>query len=184
MIVLSPTVLEYVGSWVLERFFGLRLWDYRDQAFNLRGRICLRFSLYWVALALVAKLVLEPLVLARIDSLRPYLSHFTAGMLMAYFILDLNHSIRSVFNFKAFLKDLTALAEKGGTFLPSFQGLETLENALDIDLDKTVRRLPSEIKCLFKPLASFPLLRRDFLPTLSVFPDWIRDHLERRFGGK
>jgi uncharacterized membrane protein len=28
---LSPTILEYVGSWFMEKIFGLKLWDYHDR---------------------------------------------------------------------------------------------------------------------------------------------------------
>ncbi len=178
VIVLSPTVLEYLGSLALEKLFGLSLWDYRDQAFNLKGRVCLRFSLYWAILAVAAKLFIEPAVLGRIRVLGPYYSHFAAGFLTAYFALDLNHSIRSVFNFKAFLADLSSLLEKGGTFLPAFHGLGSYR------ADGRLRVLPAEVRRLFKPLSSFPALRRAFVPTLSVFPDWIRERLEKRFGKK
>ena len=176
IIVLSPTALEYFGSLALERIFGLSLWDYRDQRFHIKGRVCLKFSIYWAILAVAAKKVVEPAVLERIGLLGPYLSHFAAGALTAYFVLDLNHSIRSVFNFKAFLADLSALAEKGGTFLPAFNALGGL------NADGKLRKLPAEVRRILKPLASFPALRRSLAPALSAFPDWIRDHLERRFG--
>lgn len=178
VIVLTPTILEYLGSLLLEKLFGLSLWDYRDQGFNLKGRVCLRFSLYWAILAVAAKLLIEPAVLDRIRALGPYYSHFAAGLLTAYFALDLTHSIRAVFNFKAFLADISTLLEKGGTFLPAFHGLES-DRA-----EERLRKLPAEVRRLLKPLSSFPALRRVFVPTLSVFPDWIRDMLEKRFGKK
>lgn len=34
--------LEYVTSWLMERIFHARWWDYSDMAFNLNGRICLK----------------------------------------------------------------------------------------------------------------------------------------------
>jgi uncharacterized membrane protein len=175
-LLLSPTVLEYLASWMLERIFGLSLWDYRDQPLHLRGRICLRFSIYWAILAAVNVLVVQPAVFARVRVLGPYMSHFVAGALTLYFALDAWHSVQSVFNFKAFLAELRLLVEQGRAFLPSF----------DTDKAKTAprSRLPAELRRLMKPLRSFPALRREFRPNLHAFPDWLRERLEARIGGR
>lgn len=173
IIILSPTILEYFGSLILEKVFGLTLWDYRDQNFHVNGRICLKFSIYWAVLAVFTKLVLEPFVLQRIDILGLYYSHFLAGALSAYFLLDIIHSANAVFNFKAFLNDLAALKEKGAVFLPSFHDLGA-QNA-----DGKLRKLPAEVRRLLKPLSSFPTLRKAIKPKLGIVPEWIRERMEK-----
>ena len=37
----GASVLEYATSWVMERLFHARWWDYSNMRFNLNGRICL-----------------------------------------------------------------------------------------------------------------------------------------------
>lgn len=44
---LLATLIELVGGWILDRFFHVRLWDYRDKPFNFRGYICLEFTIIW-----------------------------------------------------------------------------------------------------------------------------------------
>lgn len=44
---IAGSVVEYVCSWAQELAFGSRSWDYSDQAFNLNGRICLLYSIFW-----------------------------------------------------------------------------------------------------------------------------------------
>lgn len=39
--------LEYVCSWGQELFLGSRSWDYSSKPFNLNGRICLLYSVFW-----------------------------------------------------------------------------------------------------------------------------------------
>lgn len=39
------SALEYLTSLVLEFIFGLRWWDYTNELLNIKGRICLVFSL-------------------------------------------------------------------------------------------------------------------------------------------
>ncbi|MDR1947925.1 MAG: putative ABC transporter permease, partial [Spirochaetaceae bacterium] len=41
---LSPTFLEYFGSWGMEKILKLKLWDYKNEPLNINGRICLKFS--------------------------------------------------------------------------------------------------------------------------------------------
>ena len=41
------TAVELVGGWILEKVFHTRWWDYTDQPFNLKGYVCLGFSLMW-----------------------------------------------------------------------------------------------------------------------------------------
>jgi len=33
-----PTVLEYFTSYIMEKIFSIRLWDYSNQPLNIRGR--------------------------------------------------------------------------------------------------------------------------------------------------
>jgi uncharacterized membrane protein len=170
---LSPTILEYFSAWFMEKIFGLKLWDYHDRHFNLNGRVALRFSVYWAFLAALLVLLVQPLVFSRITVLGPYLSHFFAGGLFAYFIMDIANSVKSIFNFKTFQSDIAALIEKGKQFHPVFD--------FNGDGGGKKLKLPAEIRRILKPLNAFPSLRKNFKGKLPVFPDWIRKHLEKRF---
>ena len=44
---LVGSVVEYACSWFQEMVFGSASWDYSNQPFNLNGRICLLYSVYW-----------------------------------------------------------------------------------------------------------------------------------------
>ena len=41
------SAVEYACSWLMETFFGSKSWDYSGMAFNLNGRICLLYSIFW-----------------------------------------------------------------------------------------------------------------------------------------
>lgn len=41
------TVVEYVCSWGQEMIFGSRSWDYSAMPFNINGRVCLLYSVFW-----------------------------------------------------------------------------------------------------------------------------------------
>jgi uncharacterized membrane protein len=44
---LVGSVIEYLCSWFQEMVFGSTSWDYSHMPFNINGRICLVYSLFW-----------------------------------------------------------------------------------------------------------------------------------------
>jgi uncharacterized protein len=58
--IIAATLLEFSAGWLLERFFNVRLWDYHDRPWSIRGYVCLKFSLYWVVLAFALEHLLLP----------------------------------------------------------------------------------------------------------------------------
>lgn len=168
---LSPTAVEYVASYLMEKLFGLRLWDYHSQPFNIKGRVCLLFSFFWVLLTAFAVFYIEPFLLRKIAAIALLDRYFLSGALFMYFVMDTIGSSRSLINFKAFVADLKELAARGGAFLPT--------------LDLGGRgRLPREIKRLIKPLKAFPLLTGELKPLIHAIPDWITTRLESIIGGR
>ena len=51
------TVLEFVAGAILNLGFGLNVWDYSDQPYNLYGQICLLYTCFWYLLSLPAILL-------------------------------------------------------------------------------------------------------------------------------
>lgn len=49
---LVGSIIEYVISLIGEAIFHVVWWDYSDMAFNINGRICVAFSMFWGILAI------------------------------------------------------------------------------------------------------------------------------------
>lgn len=47
------SIVEYICSWGQELVFGSRSWDYSQMPFNLNGRICLVYSIFWGVLGVL-----------------------------------------------------------------------------------------------------------------------------------
>ena len=58
------TGLEFTTGFFLEEFFHIRLWDYSKESLRVKNFICLKYSLYWVVLALACEYLLFPPVMA------------------------------------------------------------------------------------------------------------------------
>ena len=50
---LVGSVVEYLCSWGQETLLGSRSWDYSGMPFNLNGRICLLYSVFWGVLGVL-----------------------------------------------------------------------------------------------------------------------------------
>ncbi len=56
------TLLEFITGYTLEKFFHKKWWDYSNEPFNLKGYICLRFSILWGLCALLIVKVIHPMI--------------------------------------------------------------------------------------------------------------------------
>ncbi|HRX16057.1 MAG TPA: putative ABC transporter permease [Spirochaetota bacterium] len=54
------SIIEYMAAALAENYFKIRLWEYDDYRFNLKGRICLRFAIYWGLYTLVFLYIIHP----------------------------------------------------------------------------------------------------------------------------
>jgi uncharacterized membrane protein len=94
------TLIEYVVGYLFEKIFKLKLWDYSDSAFNLHGRICLLFSIFWTAMAMVFVVFINPLVVRYVLSLHETLVRSAAVVFLAYGAVDFVISVTSITAFR------------------------------------------------------------------------------------
>lgn len=65
-IVVIVTLIEFVTSWILEKFFGMKLWDYSKIPFNIEGRIAVPVSLFWGIGCLFLLKIINPIIQVKI----------------------------------------------------------------------------------------------------------------------
>lgn len=61
------SIIEYMVSLAGELIFHIKWWDYSDQMFNINGRICVLFSLFWGLLAIYLMSDINPRIDKFID---------------------------------------------------------------------------------------------------------------------
>jgi len=60
MSMVGPTILEYFTSYLMEKLFKARWWDYSNRKFNIEGRVCLFNSFLFGILGLAFIYVIHP----------------------------------------------------------------------------------------------------------------------------
>ena len=81
--VILTTTLEYITGWILETW-----WDYSQNRFNYKGRICLLNSLLFGVLCLVTMLVLHPFLLHLLHLIPWFLRPWLVCTIVLYFLTD------------------------------------------------------------------------------------------------
>ena len=56
------SVWEYVVAVILEKLFKTKYWDYSNIRFNIKGRVCLKNSLYWGILGILLIFLIQPFI--------------------------------------------------------------------------------------------------------------------------
>lgn len=55
-------IIEYSLSYILEAMYGARFWDYSYLNWNLNGRICITYSIFWGILAVILIKMVKPII--------------------------------------------------------------------------------------------------------------------------
>ena len=63
------SVIEYLTSYVMEKIFHVRFWDYSNDSFNINGRVCLRNALAFGFLGMLCTKYLYPFLFNIFDKL-------------------------------------------------------------------------------------------------------------------
>ena len=92
-IVVLTTVLELIGSYVMEWTTGSWLWDYRRFAFNFQGRVALNPSLRFGVGGMVFLYVLQPLFEKLTDRMPPRVLSAISDVLAVLFLADVIHYV-------------------------------------------------------------------------------------------
>ena len=124
------TIVEYFASWILEKIFHMKWWDYSKYRFNIHGRVCLLNSLLFGVLSILIVYFVEPFILKFWQGFSFYWQGFFASALLIILILDLIVTVKELVDFtatmkkiKTFSENLRAKFEKEEWFLGETQGV-------------------------------------------------------------
>ncbi len=97
---LAITAMEYGVGFFSEKIFKLKLWDYSENKFNLHGRVCLPFSIFWTVLAFVFVMFVHPLMVEKLVLFHETAVKIAAIVFMVYFWIDFTFSVMSLAAFR------------------------------------------------------------------------------------
>lgn len=110
--VVLTTVLEFITGFVLEKFFCDKWWDYSNEPFNIKGYVCLRFSLAWGIACVIVVDIIHPIIMKGISLIPHVLGIVLACVFTAMMAADAVVSILAAVKMKKRLVLMEELSEK------------------------------------------------------------------------
>ncbi len=98
--ILLCDIVEFITSYIMEKLFAARWWDYTYEFCNLGGRICLKHSLYWGVISVAFVKLIHPAVdnlYSKINS--EYIIYILSATLLI-FIVDVLNAIRKALDIR------------------------------------------------------------------------------------
>ena len=106
------SLLEYITSFLMEKIFHMRWWDYSEHRFHINGRVCLLNSTLFGLLCVVLTEVIHPPIEDLIRRLPDPALFVIAAILFALFIADTIVSVRATILLKNHLEKLREIEEQ------------------------------------------------------------------------
>ena len=106
------SVIEYITGYLLEKLFATKWWDYSSRRFNIHGRVCLRNSLMFGALSVVAVRVIDPVIRGGIYALPATVCAVLSIVFGAMMVADLVVTVRTILDINSALKQLQQKMEQ------------------------------------------------------------------------
>lgn len=121
------TTLEYATGLILERFFHDKWWDYSDKPFNVKGYICLEFTVLWGLAAAFVVGAVHPFVFMIINKTPFVFGVILMSVLLAVFVTDLAITVT----------ELVKLPKKMGAMLEAERALKAISDKIGENISDT-----------------------------------------------
>lgn len=101
MSMITCGILEYLTSYVMEKLFHARWWDYSRRKYNINGRICLETLVPFGLLGLTIMYITNPIILNALQNIPDNILNVIAIVLFVIFTIDGIVSLKVVSNVRA-----------------------------------------------------------------------------------
>ncbi len=110
--VVVTSLIELLTGYALEKLYHARWWDYSEEPFNIKGYICLKFSLAWGIVGVILMRGIHPAVSKIIDVFPHVLGTILLSVFTAVFIADCIVTFISVKKLTDRMEVMEDIAEK------------------------------------------------------------------------
>lgn len=166
--IIITSALEYFTSFMLEKIFHNKWWDYSRERYNLNGRICLKNSFAFGILALVIIYFVTPLLYTVFNFFSYKVWCILAIIFSIVFIFDVIYSIIIAYNLRNRIIIVEELKNEKLAQIPIL-----LDKSIRSSLDR-FRAFPSRL------LKAFPDLERNYHRFFEAMKKYRIEEKEKR----
>ncbi|MDF2615698.1 MAG: hypothetical protein K0Q47_353 [Sedimentibacter sp.] len=110
--VVLTSLIEFVTGWILEKAFNHKWWDYTEYPFNIKGYICLKFSLAWGTACLLIINAIHPLVQNSVSYINIGAGKIMLCIFLTIITVDVVATVQSVLKLNRQLGKINEVAAK------------------------------------------------------------------------
>ncbi len=82
------SALEFIAGYAMERFFHDKWWDYSNNPYNIKGYICLEFSVMWGIACVLVVDIIHPIIMGLVNAIPHTLGLWLEGVLYVVLVTD------------------------------------------------------------------------------------------------
>ena len=105
---LLADVVEYATSYIMEKLFNARWWDYSNNFLNLHGRICLKHTCYWAIFAFVYVYIIAPMYQYALSFVPQNVRTIAVFVILAVLAVDLTLTVKAAADINKLMKKLNS----------------------------------------------------------------------------
>lgn len=176
---------EYAVGVLLEKLFHTKYWDYSENKFNIKGRVCLLNSLFWGFLGVIFIKLMHPWISEKIDLISTNILTFNVIMITMAIIVDTIVSVVKVSNIKGKLEKLKEITESLKEKIEELDAKQVNKESLQKVIEELKykqaelkRKLTKQTKRLKK---AFPTIKSD---TIEKITEYLKEKKESIRKGK
>ncbi|MBP3635765.1 MAG: putative ABC transporter permease [Bacilli bacterium] len=106
MCILLFSILEYITSFIMEKLFNARWWDYTKYKFNINGRICLETMVPFGFCGIFFMYVVNPFLISLINKIPDVILIITSLILFVLLVIDISISSNTMIKIKGTIKNV------------------------------------------------------------------------------
>lgn len=124
---ITGSVLEYIMSFLMEYFLGFVAWNYQYKPFNLNGRICLSYSIFWGILGIFWIKIVYPKIKKLLNKCDKKTGLIFMKILIIFLSIDILLTIGAIIRGKNYEKNIPP-ANQIEIYLDKYFGVDYLNN--------------------------------------------------------
>ena len=97
---LIATILEYITSYIMEKLFKARWWDYSSKKFNINGRVCLENSILFGIGGLALTYIVNPFFISMVDKINYTVFIVLSVLVFIAFFIDFIISVLTAYKLR------------------------------------------------------------------------------------
>ena len=142
--------VEYMTSYLMEKLFHARWWDYSNNFMNLHGRICLKHTIYWAIFSVIYVYVIAPLYDFVIGFIPQNVRFWAVVVILIVFSVDLFLTVKAAIDIQNLMMKLEKLKQSALALPETIRGTADMFNEWRTDASEKY----AEVRGQFEKLTS------------------------------